>query len=141
MKKHVATVDIYLTEGGIYSSRAQYVGPERGVEGDEVDSYSVMWTPQNDKYITASHGIELTPQDATSILAHELGHVIAMIVEKAPKDPRFSSPLDLLRAERRAWEIGEQINPKINQELRAKALSTYEREVPNILNPPDRGGI
>ena len=76
-----------------------------------------------------------TPAQFQDVLAHELGHFVALL----SKDPTQSSEVKFLAnltgdqsfvisAEKKAWELGKKIRPAIDGEQEKLAMATYYRE-------------
>lgn len=69
---------------------------------------------------TAEEGRELL----SSTLAHELGHFVSHVLHDPVETTFFTSVFGNVPAEKKAWEIAEQITP-IRQDVKKAALGSY----------------
>lgn len=95
------------------------------------DTYQVVLRPVADKAIDSTSWD--AKNAAETVLAHELGHVIAHIFHDPTHKPGLqwlanitgdNSPL--VPAEKLAWKLGKTMYPKLDKEQADKALASYE---------------
>jgi hypothetical protein len=69
---------------------------------------------------------------AETVLAHELGHVIASIFQEPSHNPALKMLAQILGeqvlvpTEKRAWQLGEAIYPELSQAQKNQAIQSYE---------------
>lgn len=92
-------------------------------------TFNMVIKPNVDKPIFdhIAHNPNLDP--IQSIIAHEMGHFVARLTA----DPThreasiFNLHVPLVPAEKKAWDIGEAINPQIDKTLRDSAMRSYRQ--------------
>jgi len=94
-------------------------------------TYKVVLRPIADKAIDSTSWD--AKNAAETVLAHELGHVIAHIFHDPTHKPSLQwlahmtdNNLLLVPAEKLAWKLGKTIYPKLDKEQANKALASYE---------------
>jgi len=116
MKKHIATLNIYVTD-------------ENKVTGIDTDAL----TKVSDLYINPKGDADALEEEYSriddgspikSIIAHELGHFLDNLGKKY-----FLNGLFMARtpAEIRAWNYAEKIYPDLSQKLKKEAIDGYRQ--------------
>ena len=113
---------------------------EEGSRSMEVGSkeFEVELAPKTD----AQHAIQAgAPRAAKNLLtvgettfAHELGHVVALIMHDPSHDPMYqfmaqvaNDARPLVPAEKKAWQLAHTINPKLDTRVEDAALRVTEQ--------------
>jgi hypothetical protein len=129
MQSTIATLDVIVSDGvgdplGEYSTGL--LPPREG------NHFKLTIRPKIDAPILANIKEPLNRQNMETLLAHELGHFVAILFSDPTHDRTMrllsvilnDSTLNL-QAEAKAWELGEIIKPKLNKRIEHYALSGY----------------
>jgi hypothetical protein len=130
MQTTIATLDVVISDG-IGDPLADFPSgmlPPRG----ERTHYTVTLRPKVDGQILQSIKEPRNLESVETLLAHELGHFVATIFSDPSHNPNLKILSVLIGdstlnvpAEKKAWELGEIINPRLNQSIKQKALEGY----------------
>jgi hypothetical protein len=130
MQTKIATLDVVISDGvgDPLANRPSGMLPP----GNGRTNYTVTLRPKIDAPILESIHEKANIPNMETLLAHELGHFVAEVFgdpthNKATKylATLLGESSLIVPAEKRAWEIGEIINPKLNRNIRARALQGY----------------
>jgi hypothetical protein len=121
--KKIATLNVYLDESTEHSDISSAVRSR-----DENGVYELWLRPFVDgKILKENAGYELTTKGFQTIVAHELGHFLAMIT----LDPTHSKLAYFIMGqtvgERKAWKLANEIKPDLDKGLEKIALDQAEK--------------
>lgn len=95
------------------------------------DEWDIHLRPMSDILYSYAAGDEFKPEDVSTVLAHELGHMMAQIL-KAPEHVKYDQTAyfipysEQVAKEQEAWKFAELVKPDLNTEIRDKAIEAYK---------------
>jgi hypothetical protein len=96
------------------------------------DTWDIHLRPAADARYPFAEGKDFKLEDVSTVLAHELGHMMAQML-KAPehaKTDTYGTYLlpyrDQVPKEQEAWHFAEMIKPDLNQKMKNAAIEAYK---------------
>lgn len=135
MRRLVSTIKIFVDDNKEYNGTDVGFHAVGGVSrtdnwmGD-TSNIQITLNPSRDLPSLEAFGLNTAPDEESqkkvfaSLLAHELGHAVEMIVRD--KDHVRSPNRDVLGAEHKAWELANAMT-KVDPNVQSVALKTYEQ--------------
>jgi hypothetical protein len=119
MKRKISTLELWYDDETENVSRLE--GESR--DGKMPDLFRLVLNPAYDHL--HAEGTRNKKAVFASILAHEVGHWIAMLMGSKWQIP-FMRQLSALPSEKEAWSLAHYVNPNINREVEIECLKSYE---------------